>query len=53
MGGEEFQLLSLLNSAIYRGGWPVSRRGRLTPLEKAPPPKKKILKVAGWATKLI
>jgi len=35
--GAELQWLSLLNSAIYRDEWPVSRLGHSTPIEKAPP----------------
>jgi len=36
MGGAELQWLSLLNSALYRGEWPVSRLGRFFLIEKAP-----------------
>ena len=42
--GAESQWLSLLNSAMYRDEWPVSRFGRLTPTQKAP---KNIFK-DGW-----
>jgi hypothetical protein len=51
MGGEEVQLLLILNLCTRWGEWSASRPGRALPLGKEPPVP--IVQQAGWAPELV